>query len=266
MKPQQKGRNDYTWGCKSERLPNLKTCFSNEPHVNDMPMLHCACSCLRHFQQTCANMWERTFCVEVPEAFNLLLSATSDSRHYPVTMASNSWTMPDNIDEDDALLVAKEIHDRNLSPEERALFDAAKEDALKPWILNHAWEPADNSTVQPGEAVPARLLLKWKRKDGERKANARVILQGFKHVDVVSRKLDTESPTLSKVGRQLIILLCSHLGWRLWGADVKAAFLQADTLDKDIRLFAVPNRDMRKRLARSWTSRTTRPHPQACFR
>ena len=63
--------------------------------------------------------------------------------------------------------------------------------------------------------------------NARRKANARVILQGFKHVDVISRKLDTESPTLSKVGRQL-----------------------TDTLDKDIRLLALLNRNMRKRVAR----------------
>ena len=73
-------------------------------------------------------------------------------------MASNARTMPDVDEEDDALLVATEVHDRNLSrAEEQALFDVAKEDALKPWILNHAWEPADSSSAQPEEAVPARL-------------------------------------------------------------------------------------------------------------
>ncbi|CAE7764314.1 unnamed protein product [Symbiodinium sp. KB8] len=95
-----------------------------------------------------------------------------------------------------------------------------------------------------------RFLLKYKVKDGQQKANARLILQGFRHIDVTSKKLETESPTLSKGARSLILLLCCQMGWKVFSADVKSAFLQSDDIDKDIRLFAVPNRDIRQRLAR----------------
>ena len=54
-----------------------------------------------------------------------------------------------------------------------------------------------------------RFLPKYKMKDGIQTANARIILQGFKHVDVASKKLETESPTLSRVGRNLVMLMCT---------------------------------------------------------
>ena len=95
-----------------------------------------------------------------------------------------------------------------------------------------------------------RFLLKYKNKDGKQVANARIILQGFKHSDVTTKKLDTESPTLSKVGRSLVVFLCAQMGWKVWTADVKSAFLQADRIDDEVRIFAIPNADIRKRLAR----------------
>ena len=106
------------------------------------------------------------------------------------------------------------------------VFNTAKNNALKSWITNHAGS-------RPTSPLQSLVKPFWHdsfssgRKRMANKANARVILQGFKHVDVISRKLDTESPTLSKVGRQL-----------------------TDTLDKDIRLLALLNRNTRKRLAR----------------
>ena len=67
-----------------------------------------------------------------------------------------------------------DIIEKRLSPEERKEFDRAKDEALMPWIENMAWEPADSSEADPGECCPIRFLLKWKVKDGVRKANARI--------------------------------------------------------------------------------------------
>ena len=151
---------------------------------------------------------------------------------------------------EDAYLVATEVRENQLSVEEKAAFDAAKDDALKPWSDNCAWIPVDKSEAQPGEAVPMRFLLKYKNKDGVLKPNARIILQGFRHSDVLSKKLETESPTLSRTGRSLLLALCVQMGWKVFSADVKSAFLQADNIEKEVRLYAVPNRDIRQRLSR----------------
>ena len=170
-------------------------------------------------------------------------------RESRVPEADEDVTM-DMAFEDEILMVASELNERNMTDQEKKDFDVAKDEALIPWIHNAAWEPVDAKEAREGEAVPVRFLLKYKEKDGKKKANARLILQGFRHVDVTSKKLETESPTLSKGSRSLIMLLCCQMGWKIFSADVKSAFLQSDDIDQEIRLFAVPNRDIRKRLAR----------------
>ncbi len=64
-----------------------------------------------------------------------------------------------------------------LTPEQRRHFIAAKDDALQPWIDNAAWEPVAAEEARSGESCPLRFLLKWKVKDGEQMANARVNFQ-----------------------------------------------------------------------------------------
>ena len=129
-------------------------------------------------------------------------------------------------------------------------FDEAKDAALRFWSENKAWKPVDASEARPGEAVPMRFLLKYKMKDGVQTANARIILQGFKHVDVASKKLETESPTLSRVGRNLVMLMCAQNRCNLWISDFKSAFLQADSIEQDVKIYAIPNRDIRRRLSK----------------
>ena len=55
-----------------------------------------------------------------------------------------------------------------------------------------------------------------------------MILQGFKHKDVVTGEVIKESPTLSRLGRFTIFLILTMNNWKFFTADVKSAFLQAD--------------------------------------
>ena len=92
--------------------------------------------------------------------------------------------------------------------------------------------------------------MKWKTDavTGIRKPNARVIWQGFKHADSTTKVLDKESPTLSRLGRNVILLTAGVSRWRLFTADVKSAFLQADdqTSTAENPRYGVPNRDMQR--------------------
>ena len=90
-----------------------------------------------------------------------------------------------------------------------------------------------------------RFLLRYK----EDKPNARVILQGFKHRDVVQGKLDTESPTLSRLGKYLIVLLGCIKRWKFGTMDVKSAFLQSDYIHHKVQLYGEPSADMRRLLS-----------------
>eukprot|EP00434_Breviolum_minutum_P011884 symbB.v1.2.010485.t1/scaffold674.1/size176181/2 len=83
----------------------------------------------------------------------------------------------------------------------------------------------------------------------EDKPNARVILQGFKHRDVVQGKLDTESPTLSRLGKYLIVLVGCIKRWKFGTMDVKSAFLQSDYIHHKVELYGEPSADMRRLLS-----------------
>lgn len=136
-----------------------------------------------------------------------------------------------------------------LTAEEREQFEVAKTEALMPWIEHDGIQEADEREAENGEVCPLKYLLKWKVKDGKKKANARLIFQGFKHKDVVNDVLDKESPTLSRLSKHVVLLTAVVKQWAVFAADVKSAFLQSEDLRKDgIRLFGRPTREMESRL------------------
>ena len=170
----------------------------------------------------------------------------------PVRVMPSTWStnFAENEDDvDDALIAQSELREKSFTNEQKAEFDEAKDNALRPLTENQAWTRAKASEAAEGQAVPMRFLLKYKRKDGNMVANARIILQGFKHVDVTEKKLDTESPTLSRIGKNLILFLCCQMKWKVWTADVKSEFLQADRIDTEVKIYAIPNADIRRRLS-----------------
>ena len=51
-------------------------------------------------------------------------------------------------------------------------------------------------------------------------------------------------------GRSCIYLVAVHKPWKLWTADVKSAFMQADEIGSSTRIYIQPSADMRRRLER----------------
>ena len=152
--------------------------------------------------------------------------------------------------ESDEELLAEEFKEKKLTVEEKKQFDDAKDKALMVWIDNQAWKAAPMEQVRDGEMVPARFLQRWKKTEQGTVANARVIIQGFRHKDVMNEKLETEAPTLSRLGRFLVMTMLVHKRWKAFSADVKSAFMQADQIDEDTRIYIKPSADMRRRLER----------------
>lgn len=90
------------------------------------------------------------------------------------------------------------------------------------------------------------FLLRLKPdEENSRKVWARVIWQGFRHADMTSRVLGQESPMLSRLGRNLVLFIPTKARWRLFGADVKSAFLQADEVTEVTTTSRSPMRHMR---------------------
>ena len=151
------------------------------------------------------------------------------------------------IDEE---LIAETFNENKLNEKEKKEFSEAKDAALMVWIENKAWRAVPEEEAGDGEQIPARFLLRWKPTMEGKKANARVIIQGFRHKDVISEALVKESPTLSRLGRMAVLIWATHREWSLWSADVKSAFMQADSIDAETRIYVRPTADMRRRLER----------------
>lgn len=91
-------------------------------------------------------------------------------------------------------------------------------------------------------SLKTSIGTKWQKKEptvldssGQFKAKARIVLLGFKHPDLSrrdprtgQRKLSTAAPTLSRLGRNLLLQSTALDGHTLESADAKSAFLQAE--------------------------------------
>ena len=153
----------------------------------------------------------------------------------------------EEVDWLDENFLATSFSEKNLTKEQKEEFAEARNKALDVWFENQAWRPVDASEAQPGEAVPARFLQRWKQ---GQKANARIIIQGFKHRDALEDTVDKEAPTLSMVGRSSIYLFAVVRQLKLWSADVKTAFQQADNIEQEARVFIQPSAEIRRLLER----------------
>ena len=91
------------------------------------------------------------------------------------------------------------------------------------------WDVHRGEEPEAERVLKARWLLKWtKNPDGSDRAKARLVLQGYNDPDALAGKIATTSPVTSRLGRNLCLTLASCEGWRLWCADIKTAFLQAE--------------------------------------
>lgn len=141
--------------------------------------------------------------------------------------------------------IMQAVVESRLSKEEKKEFLEAKRKALVPWRENDAWRRVKRAGAPEGTIVPMRFLLRYK----EKKPHARVILQGFRHRDVLESKLDTESPTLSRLGKYLILQAAVQRRWKVATMDAKSAFLQSDYITEEVELYGEPTADMRRLLS-----------------
>ena len=140
--------------------------------------------------------------------------------------------------------ILQAVVESRLTAEEKKEFLEAKRKSLVPWCENDAWKRVKRASAPEGTIVPMRFLLRYK----EKKPHARVILQGFRHRDVLESKLNTESPTLSRLGKYLLLQIATQRRWKIATMDVKSAFLQSDYITDEVELYGEPTADMRRLL------------------
>ena len=179
---------------------------------------------------------------------NFEVDLTSKRQH------KNFWRNPV------AFLVKKvssaEVNYRRLKPDERVLFDNAKNSEVTSFLKSEAvrrcltWE--EQQEAQKADRVlRARWVLVWKGvppedreealtdhnqneetvcdSSGTRKAKARIVLLGFQHPDLESSTFQSSAPVQSQLMRNLSLYLVAQRDWILEGLDMKTAFLQTGT-------------------------------------
>lgn len=89
-----------------------------------------------------------------------------------------------------------------------------------------------------------RWILTWKEAPEGTKAKARLVAEGFTDPDLLTVR--AEVPTLTKLGRRLLLQLICSSKFKIEVGDVSTAFLQGDKKEQDRDVY--PTADLRKRL------------------
>ena len=148
----------------------------------------------------------------------------------------------------------KEINFRQLTTQDKKLVEEAMARELSEVLQSKALRKVQENVppeVLQQRSIPMRWLLTWKgldsytdpgqekspgilRSDGLAKAKARLVLIGYKHPDLGKRDfrtgqslLPTSAPTLSRLGRNLLLQSCAMDKHVLESADAKSAFLKS---------------------------------------
>ena len=119
------------------------------------------------------------------------------------------------------------LSERTMSLSDRMAFMEAKQKELSSFFQNNVWIFSTEKEADPERVLKARFILNWKKNDdGTPRAKARLICQGFRDPDALNGTLQTTSPTLTRVSRNLVLYVASMLGMTLFTADITTAFLQ----------------------------------------
>ena len=134
-----------------------------------------------------------------------------------------------------------EVSYRNLNPEERKLFDVAKRKELTCWLDTNTVKAILKSRVHPERIMGSRWVLTWKTCDISStgyKAKARLVVKGFQDPEV--GQVQTDSPTLSRDARMILLQTVASQHWTLQNFDIKTAFLRGKGDGRELAMQPVP--------------------------
>ena len=129
-----------------------------------------------------------------------------------------------------------EVSYRKLNPTDQGLFKQAMQKEWQSWVDNRVTSLCKSRGIDPDRIIKARWVLTWKKSsdpdDRSKTPKARLVLIGWQDPEL--GKIATDSPTLRKESKHLILSLCAAEKWRVFGADIKTAFLSGDKSERDI--------------------------------
>ena len=147
-----------------------------------------------------------------------------------------------------------EVNLKQLSLEDRILFEKAKDAELSCWIQTSALKPILRRSLNPERILRSRWVCTWKPIDDaptgspQRKAKARLVVLGFQ--DPKLTEVVRDAPTLTREGRHTVLQTIASQQWTLSSFDIKTAFLRGQA-DANNPLAMEPPPELRKKLSLS---------------
>ena len=139
----------------------------------------------------------------------------------------------------DAAKKAKsEVQFSSLNSEDKERFRQAKAKELRCWIETSAVEKIMRHIEQ---IMTSRWILTWKPDESHpsgRKAKARLVVRGFQDPDLDT--VQTDSPTLTRDGRMVLLQAVSSKGWEVQSFDITTAFLRGRSDGRELAMDPVP--------------------------
>ena len=142
--------------------------------------------------------------------------------------------------------VRLELRWNDLTPAWQRSFEEPITEAIDAYFRHDALAPVmEEDSVDPSEVLPSRFVLVNKTdpknprpSDDDlesAKLKARWVIAG--HKDQKAGDFETESPTASLLAHNLLIFFAVQWDWKMFFADISAAFLQGDYLPETRRVF-----------------------------
>ena len=134
-----------------------------------------------------------------------------------------------------------EISYSDLNQEEKKLFQAAKTKELQCWLDTKTVKAILRDKIHPSRILSSRWILTWKEDlnaPSGRKAKARLVVKGFQDPDI--DVLNSDSPTVTRDARMLLLQTISSKQWVVQSFDITTAFLRGRSDDRELAMEAPP--------------------------
>ena len=197
---------------------------------DEMPILD---QPLEHFEDQC-------FMLEVPMSKQDLIKWSTDPRPQELACVASA-----------SKRARAEVQIKDLSSEDRRLFDLAKDAELNCWLQTSALKPVLRKSLNPDQILRSRWVLTWKPVEDQngkvqgRKAKARLVVLGY--MDPQLTEVARDAPTLTKEGRHTILQMIASRQWALSSFDIRTAFLRGRADDAN-PLAMEPPKELRQKL------------------
>ena len=129
-----------------------------------------------------------------------------------------------------------EVKMHQLNPEEKRLFQQAKDKEIQSWLTTETVCRILRHQIPAENVMRCRWILTWKPTDEtennktktgpQHVPKARLVVLGYE--DPLVHEIPRDSPTMSKLARMLILQYAASKHWNIESFDIKTAFLRGE--------------------------------------